>query len=55
MGLLIALNGAFSFGVTVLAVAPLIWAIVTPRRAVPAVARRFTRPAGIQTTGPALV
>ena len=38
MCLLIALNRGFSFGVTVLAVAPLIWAIVTPRRAVPAVA-----------------
>lgn len=54
MGLLIALNGAFSFAVTVLAVAPLIWAIVTPRRAVPAVARVGTRPAGSKPRVPPL-
>jgi hypothetical protein len=54
MALVIALNAALSFGVTVVVVAPLIWAIVTQDRDVRAVTPQRRRTAPNQTTRPAL-
>jgi hypothetical protein len=54
MALVIALNAALSLGVTVMVVAPLIWAIVTQNRDVPAVAPQRRRTARNQTARSAL-
>ncbi len=54
MALLIALNAALSFGVTLMVVAPLTWAIVIEHRDVYAVIAQRRRLLSIQTTRPTL-
>jgi hypothetical protein len=53
MTLIIALNAVLSFGVIVMVVAPLIWAILTQQRDAQPVAPRRQSRAGLRPTRPA--